>query len=207
MCDTPKSSRTISGTGSTSEDFKLVSVPATNTPKVLGNLTGNHRIVRDCVADIYNSVQHWNKQFLTSVEIIGQIKTVKFDVLESNEIYHSSLHDLCQSLNDVVGSMSKILDLLRTYEHTMRGVEKLLSSSNEVLFSTWKISTFVDVAQQVLNSYQQELKLKTYIKENIAHVRDRNNVAFYFITWVNEAFISEELGVQLEAMLVETGHR
>lgn len=203
MCETPKSSRTPSLTDS----FKLVSIAATNTPKVLGNLTGNHRIVRDCVADIYNAVQHWNKQFLQGVQILGEIKTAKFDALESNEIYHVSLQDYCQSLDDVIGSMSRILDLLSTYVNTMLGMEKLLASSNEVLFSTWQFSKFVHVAQQVLSSYEQEFKLKTYIKEHIAHVRDQNSVAFYFITWVNEAFISEDLGVQLEAMLVETGHR
>lgn len=206
MCETPKSSRPTS-VHSHSEEFKLVSVAATHTPKVLGNLTGNHRVVRDCVADIYNAVQQWNKHFLQGITILSEIKTIKFDAIESHEIYQENLQDCCDSLDDVIQSMSSIVDLLGTYVNTMVGMNKLLASSNEILFSTWKFSTFVEVAQLVFSSYQQELQLKTYIKEHIAHVRDKNSVAFYFITWVNEAFISEDLAVQLEAMLVETGHR
>lgn len=203
MCETPKSSRLPS----TSEEFKVVSITSTNTPKVLGNLTGNHRIVRDCVADIYNAVQQWNNQFLKGVQILSEIKTAKFDAFDGNKIYCDSLQNYCQSLDDVLGSMSKIVDLLRNYVNTMQGMEKLLSNKNEILFSTWEFSTFVHVAQQVLVSYEQEFQLKTYLKENIAHMKDKNSVAFLFITWVNEAYISEDVAVQLEAMLVETGHR
>ncbi|KAI5733480.1 hypothetical protein M8J76_012416 [Diaphorina citri] len=208
MCETPKSSRPPSFVAdSTSEDFKIISVPSTHIPKVLGNLTGNHRIVRDCVADIYNAIQQWNKHFLRGVDILSEIKTVKFDAIDSNEIYRDSLQQSCLSLEEVLGSMSSIIDLLGTYLNTMIGVGKLLPSSNEILFSTWRFSTFVQVTQLVLSSYEKEFQLKTYIKEHVAHVKDKNSVAFYFITWVNEAFISEDLSVQMEAMLVETGHR
>ncbi|KAI5732505.1 hypothetical protein M8J76_001094 [Diaphorina citri] len=207
MCETPKSSRPSSVADSTSEDFKIISVPSTHIPKVLGNLTGNHRIVRDCVADIYNAIQQWNKHFLRGVDILSEIKTVKFDAIDSNEIYRDSLQQSCLSLEEVLGSMSSIIDLLGTYLNTMIGVGKLLPSSNEILFSTWRFSTFVQVTHLVLSSYEKEFQLKTYIKEHVAHVKDKNSVAFYFITWVNEAFISEDLSVQMEAMLVETGHR
>ncbi|XP_008470201.1 cyclin-dependent kinase 2-interacting protein-like [Diaphorina citri] len=207
MCETPKSSRPSFVADSTSEDFKIISVPSTHIPKVLGNLTGNHRIVRDCVADIYNAIQQWNKHFLRGVDILSEIKTVKFDAIDSNEIYRDSLQQSCLSLEEVLGSMSSIIDLLGTYLNTMIGVGKLLPSSNEILFSTWRFSTFVQVTQLVLSSYEKEFQLKTYIKEHVAHVKDKNSVAFYFITWVNEAFISEDLSVQMEAMLVETGHR
>ncbi|KAL1459122.1 hypothetical protein WDU94_011129 [Cyamophila willieti] len=208
MCETPKSSRQLSISSSTSnEEFKTVSISATNTPKALGNLTGNHRIVRDCVADIYNAIQQWNKHFLHGVEILSEIKNIKFDALDSNEIYRDSLQEYCQNLEGVLKSLSSIVDLLSCYVNTMVGLSKLLSSSEEILFSTWRFHTFVHTAQLVLSSYQKELELKTYIKEHIAHCKDKNSVAFYFITWVNEAYISEDLGVQLEAMLVETGHR
>uniref|UniRef100_A0A8D8QVS3 Cyclin-dependent kinase 2-interacting protein n=1 Tax=Cacopsylla melanoneura TaxID=428564 RepID=A0A8D8QVS3_9HEMI len=209
MCETPKSSRhlSVSSSSTSNEEFKTVSISATNTPKVLGNMTGMHRIVRDCVADIYNAVQQWNKHFLHGVEILGEIKNIKFDTLDSNEIYSESLQEYCQTLEGVLKSMSSIVNLLSSYLNTMEGLSKLLASEKEILFSTWSFDTFIQTAQFVLNSYQKEFQLKTYIKEHIAHCKDKNSVAFYFIIWVNEAYIGDDLIVQLEAMLVETGHR
>jgi hypothetical protein len=64
-----------------------------------------------------------------------------------------------------------------------------------------------EIWTDITSAYEEELSLKTFIKENIAHAPDEDNRLFYVSAWVNQPYISNSVEIAVEALLKETGHR
>jgi len=63
------------------------------------------------------------------------------------------------------------------------------------------------VVTDIKNAYEDELKVKKCIGENVAHCTDRETLNFHKISWVYQVNLSPTIKLQLESLLAETGQR
>lgn len=56
----------------------------------------------------------------------------------------------------------------------------------------------------MLFSYLQN---KEFISENICHIQGKDKLMFYAANWTHQPYITSEINLSLESLLIETGHR
>ncbi|EDL18653.1 RIKEN cDNA 2810452K22, isoform CRA_a, partial [Mus musculus] len=80
-------------------------------------------------------------------------------------------------------------------------------SSRPPLFHTWPTAFFYEVSRRLSEAYKKELLLKHTIGAELAHTADRNLSLTYLSMWLHQPYIESNSKLQLESMLLETGHR
>ena len=64
-----------------------------------------------------------------------------------------------------------------------------------------------EVAETIYEAYHMEVKLKRKLLENVAHNCTESWKMLHLAAWVYEPFITENLIILLDSLLIETGHR
>ncbi|GAB1297799.1 Cyclin-dependent kinase 2-interacting protein [Apodemus speciosus] len=64
-----------------------------------------------------------------------------------------------------------------------------------------------EVSHRLSEAYKKELLLKHTIGAELAHTADRNLSLTYLSMWLHQPYIESSSKLQLESMLLETGHR
>ena len=70
---------------------------------------------------------------------------------------------------------------------------------------TWSVAD--EVSHRLSSAYKKELLLKHTIGAELAHTADRNLILTYLSMWLHQPYIESDSKLQLESMLLETGHR
>ncbi|XP_046749049.1 cyclin-dependent kinase 2-interacting protein [Diprion similis] len=174
--------------------------PVAKTPQ-RGNLTGAPRRVRDIAADIHSSIQQWNSVHLNAVPILRDICRLKVD-----EKYPDGLQELCDTLEEGCYALDEIVASLKLLTHQIQ-VAASLHKTTEIMFSTWPIDKFGDVAEIIYEAYRDEAVVKRKVLENIAHNHEEAWKILHLAAWVHQPNITENVTRLLESLLVETGHR
>lgn len=73
-------------------------------------------------------------------------------------------------------------------------------------FQTWKVSRFVNSSDQLYSAFSQELKVKQSVYENICHSKNRSEVMFMLAAWSHDAYLDDDVLLNIQAMAIETGH-
>lgn len=165
------------------------------------NLTGNARLVRDLAADIHASVQQWNAAYLQGVSVLKGITEEKQD-----EAYSQKLQELCDNLESVCNALDAVTKNLEEITHRMKIVSQLHKSTDE-LFGTWPTTKFGEVSELIYKAYSAEAQIKRKVLEDVAHFYSKSWKMLCLATWVHQPYIPEDITIELEAMLMETGHR
>uniref|UniRef100_A0A0K8RMG6 Putative cyclin-dependent kinase 2-interacting protein n=1 Tax=Ixodes ricinus TaxID=34613 RepID=A0A0K8RMG6_IXORI len=210
----------VSGTPSKDVSFSPISV-ADRTPSKT-NLTGIPRKIRDSCADIYNIVQKWDKLNVDGTVLLNRIATAKMKSLETSEsggeaedanFRAEKLSELCSMLLDVwtemecqVAKASAIVEnLAATAELHSRRISAASGDAEDVLFLTWPVERFCEVARQVVATYTKELGVKKCLVEEVATVADSKTLSFYVATWSYQAYVDDDCRLSLEALVHEVG--
>ncbi|KYN43343.1 Cyclin-dependent kinase 2-interacting protein [Trachymyrmex septentrionalis] len=82
-----------------------------------------------------------------------------------------------------------------------------LEKTTDKLFITWPTTRFGEVAETIYEAYHMEVKLKRKLLENVAHNCTESWKMLHLAAWVYEPFITENLIILLDSLLIETGHR
>ncbi|XP_068085846.1 cyclin-dependent kinase 2-interacting protein [Anabrus simplex] len=182
-----------------------------------GNLTGNPRVVRDLAADTYNSIQKWNEQQIIGAHIVKNIVTLKTNALvegeaEKDRMYPEGLQQQCDLLEETYNMMCEAEATLRIITQQLEAVVKLeklqnICSPAAPMFITWPTQKFGEVLARISEAYRQELEVKRCVKENIAHCTSKESAVLHASAWVHQPYITTDVDLAVESLIVETGHR
>lgn len=203
------------------------------TPGRKGNLTGSARKLKDDAADWHNLILKWdrlNDEGSTAATKIVNLGLSKISVTESDivmeggsaDVNHSEsnlkqsnkeLEEECGKLKDVVDKMANILLKMEKMVHAERGICELEAfqygekGRPAPLFLTWSTQQFAEVSSKLYESYKQELALKQTILQELAHTSNADLSMVYLSSWLYQPYIEDSGKLQLESLLLETGHR
>lgn len=99
--------------------------------------------------------------------------------------------------------------LLKSHSHNVMSVVSDLNPQTEgVAEGSFLVFSFPDeVSSKLADAYQQELRLKQAITQEVAHSTEQDLAMVYLSAWLYQPYIEDSSRVLLESMLLETGHR
>lgn len=191
-----------------------------------GNLTGNPRKIRDLAADFYNLIQKWNSCHIKGVEILSKISSLKMTAMEKFAMddmnaYPEELQSLCDDLEKICEEMSglvagmehcseqfKAMAVLESYQQSHHK-EGLPMDELTPMFLTWSPDRFGKVSSELVERYSSELQVKKKILEGVCYSKTKDVLMFHIAAWAHQpTVLDEDAGnLQLEALLIETGHK
>lgn len=70
------------------------------------------------------------------------------------------------------------------------------------------ILSFLEIeAKIILEAYENELKIKRFVKEHVSHSTSKDSLLSFLPLWVQQCYVDSDINFRLEAMLKECGHR
>lgn len=155
-----------------------------------------------------------NKRTSEDGEIGNQITKLQTDFPEELHKLCGQLEKITNNLQKVYGKMARMnqqlegLQTLVTYQQTTSaGLTENVWFASEPVFHTWPVQKFYDSSNKLLAMHRRELDVKKRITETIAHCKDELVLNFLLSEWIHEAYIDACAIVELESMLIESGHR
>lgn len=197
---------------STDESTVAVQDSPVSSIKQKGNLTGNIRVVRDHVFDIYSLVQQWNSELLDGMTIISEIRNeiIKKRYSDKSEIRLCSenLQQLSRNLEEICEKMELIVEKFGQKSASIQALSRLNAKNEQrkPMFLTWSTSKFVETCQQMYEMFRKEVELKTGIKEELFFCSNKDTLVFYEAAWLHQPYIEKFVNLNFEAMLKEVGH-
>lgn len=195
-------------------------------------LSVSARKLKDNAADWHNLILKWDslsdKGFTTAssianlkvtllskekVELESSSPTSIEEEEKTNLVYDKGLEALCEELQAILDGLTKIQMKMEKLSSTTKGICELENyhyreeSSRSPLFHTWPTAFFYEVSHRLSEAYRKELLLKHTIGAELAHTVDRNLSLTYLSMWLHQPYIESDSKLQLESMLLETGHR
>lgn len=173
-----------------------------------GNLTGNVRLLRDHIVEIYDLIQMWNEKCASGVRIINDITDM---ILErSNTSGFSEFHEKIQKpfdqLSTVCDQMEKVVHNMELHQKAIAAVVELeeMKDRNNILFLTWPRSKFSDVSKQIYEMFKKELSLKCKVKQCLNPSLYRHTLCLYSAYWLYQPYIDDGILDSFVAMIKET---
>lgn len=194
-------------------------------------LSVSARKLKDNAADWHNLILKWDSLSDKGFTIASSIANLKVTLLSKEEVelessspasaeeektsldYDKGLEALCEELQAILDGLTKIQMKMEKLSSTTKGICELENyhyreeSSRPPLFHTWPTAFFYEVSHRLSEAYRKELLLKHTIGAELAHTADRNLSLTYLSMWLHQPYIESDSKLQLESMLLETGHR
>ncbi|KAG5855885.1 cyclin-dependent kinase 2-interacting protein isoform X1 [Anguilla rostrata] len=207
--------------------------PGASTPCRKPVLSGSARKLKDNAADWHNFVMKWDRLNDEGSTIANQIVNLKLskeavkeaDIAEdggqtaitqrtgSASAAAAELEDRCSALVVILEKMAHLVSKMEKLASSTKGVCELQEFQQErtgvcaPLFHTWPVTHFDEVSSRLLRSYTEELALKEVIVGEIAHTCRSDLALVYLSCWLYQPYLEQSSTVQLESLLLETGHR
>ncbi|KAJ3613632.1 hypothetical protein NHX12_019878 [Muraenolepis orangiensis] len=181
-------------------------------------VTGSARKLKDNAADWHNLILRWEKLNDEGSGVANSIVNQRLKRAPEEGAAPPSaslqLEDDCSKLVDVVSKMAAIMNKMERLAESQRGVLDLETFQQHgaegrppPLFHSWPTARFVELSQGLLDSYQQELRLKGSIVQELAHTRLPDLSLVYLSCWLYQPYVPAHTRLTLESLLLETGHR
>ncbi|CAH6852339.1 cyclin-dependent kinase 2-interacting protein [Phodopus roborovskii] len=194
-------------------------------------LSVSARKIKDNAADWHNLILKWETLSDAGFTTASNIANLKVSLLskekvelessspassekeEKNLDYSKELEALCEELQATLDGLTKIQMKMEKLSSTTKGVCELESyhyrgeCNRPLLFHTWPTAFFYEVSHRLSEAYKKELLLKRTIGTELAHTADRNLSLTYLSIWLHQPYLDSDSKLQLESMLLETGHR
>ncbi|KAJ8333334.1 hypothetical protein SKAU_G00422300 [Synaphobranchus kaupii] len=196
-------------------------------------VSGSARKLKDNAADWHNLIMKWDRLNDDGSTIANQIVNLKLSkepVKETDMAVEDGQTSIAQHAvtGSAAGSVledrcSALLAILEKMAHLVSKMEKLASSTKGVcelqafqqeragvcgpLFHTWPATHFEEAVSLLLGSYKEELALKEVIVGEIAHTSSPDLALVYLSCWLYQPYLDHSSKLQLESLLLETGHR
>ncbi|GFO00879.1 cyclin-dependent kinase 2-interacting protein-like [Plakobranchus ocellatus] len=183
-----------------------------------GNLTGHPRKVKDLAADFHNYIMKWEALNAQGMDIVTKIANIKiekvFDVQEdgsTTSALPNELNPLCESLSEVVESMSNLESKLSNKAknaEALVALEKFQPGGDKslVLFGTMTLKDVADTTREIHRDFHKELQLKRCLLRQVAHTSNREETEALAACWLHQPYIRPQCHDLLHALLKDTGH-
>ena len=201
------------------EEFNEVLSPGRGPGK--DHLTGSERKIRDCAADIHNSIEKWDDYNVEGSDILSELANLKLQKMFNSEgkdlsTAKACLQDSCDKLEKVINKLEKVLRKMEKYISHIHGIANLqdynfkhdCSNDSNILFDSWETERFYETVEELLCIYKREFEVKKMIMQNVAHLKNRDEIMFFLSCWQQQPFTQGSKAVTLlESLLHETGLR
>ncbi|KAK5873230.1 hypothetical protein PBY51_018293 [Eleginops maclovinus] len=125
----------------------------------------------------------------------------------------ADLQDECCKLQEVVNKMVVVVTKMERLMTSQRGIQDLEEfqfgpeGRKLPLFHSWSFKQFEQVSGLLLDSFRQELDLKKRILQEVAHTATPDLCIVFLSCWLQQPYLTPHCRLNLEALLLETGHR
>ncbi|XP_037687736.1 cyclin-dependent kinase 2-interacting protein isoform X2 [Choloepus didactylus] len=195
-------------------------------------LSVSARRIKDNAADWHNLILKWETLNDAGFATANSIANLKISLLTKDKVelensspasdgneekkypeYNQDLEALCEALQATLDGLTKIQMKMEKLSSTTKGICDLEKyhygedSARPTLFHTWPTAHFYDVSRRLSDMYRKELLLKRAVVEGLAHAADRDLTLSYLSMWLHQPYVESSSKLQLEGMLLETGHR
>ncbi|XP_064162822.1 cyclin-dependent kinase 2-interacting protein isoform X2 [Anguilla rostrata] len=192
--------------------------PGASTPCRKPVLSGSARKLKDNAADWHNFVMKWdrlNDEGSTIANQIVNLKLSKEAVKEADIAEDGGQTAITQRTGSASAAAAELEDrcsalvvILEKMAHLVSKMEKLASSTKGVCeLQEFQQERTDEVSSRLLRSYTEELALKEVIVGEIAHTCRSDLALVYLSCWLYQPYLEQSSTVQLESLLLETGHR
>lgn len=191
-------------------------------------LTGSARKIKDNAADFHNVLLRWDRLNDEGFTIATKISNIRSrpnpdpdpgsDPSAVGLLFQSApgggaeeLQAECVRLQQIINNMSGLVQKLERLLDSHCGLTELDQFRTQgqpvPLFHTWTTADFESWARSVLTWFQSELDLKTRIAQDLAHCESPDLILVYLSLWIHEPLLPVRTRLELEGLLLETGHR
>ena len=126
------------------------------------NLTGLPRLIRDLVADVYNTIQKWNDCHIQGSNLAKQI----LNYVANNKIkLTDELDCLMRQLEDTFLQISAHENMLQSFPSQLNSVNKL-HGSIEPIFISLSLRQLSNLVQEISSAYKRELQVRLMLNCN-----------------------------------------
>ncbi|XP_035237689.1 cyclin-dependent kinase 2-interacting protein isoform X2 [Anguilla anguilla] len=192
--------------------------PGASTPCRKPVMSGSARKLKDNAADWHNFVMKWdrlNDEGSTIANQIVNLKLSKEAVKEADIAEDGGQTAITQRTGSASAAAAELEDrcsalvvILEKMAHLVSKMEKLASSTKGVCeLQEFQQERTDEVSSRLLRSYREELALKEVIVGEIAHTCRSDLALVYLSCWLYQPYLEQSSTVQLESLLLETGHR
>ncbi|XP_032364523.1 cyclin-dependent kinase 2-interacting protein isoform X2 [Etheostoma spectabile] len=192
-------------------------------------MEGSSRKIKDNAADWHNLLLRWEKLNEDGFTAAGNITAITLTRSQSDQLLDdppsppaamseqpgaaAELQEECCKLQDVVQKMVTVVTKMERLMTSQRGVQDLEEfqfgpeGRKVPLFHSWSTKHFNEACGFLLASFQQELRLKQLILQEVGHTATSDLCMVYLSCWLQQPFLPPQTRLTLEALLLETGHR
>ncbi|XP_012579826.1 PREDICTED: cyclin-dependent kinase 2-interacting protein [Condylura cristata] len=209
----------------------LAKTPRSATPRK-PVLSVSARKIKDNAADWHNLILKWETLNDAGFATASSIANLRINLSSKDEIelegsspacgdnaekmlpeYSPELETLCEELRATLDGLTKIQMKMEKLSSTTKGICELENyhcgeeSRRPPLFHTWPTAHFYEVSRRLSDMYGRELRLKRAITDELAHTEARGLALCYLSMWLHQPYVQSDSKLQLESLLLETGHR
>lgn len=197
---------------SPNDDFRRLQKDSPYPPAGV-NLTGLPRRIKDSCADIYNASKRWEKCKLQGVRTMRRIAAIKSEDT-TDEL---KLDEVCTDLIHVVEDLAKVVDTIISVRKNFEALVKinLLKSSTDnnniretdIPFLTYSVNKYLELILLVEKAYAKELELKKTLIKRVPLQNKQALFTFINVTWLHDAFITEDIAQTVLTLIAECGFK
>lgn len=137
---------------------QIISVPespAAGSPN--RNLAGLPRVVRDIVADLYNTIQRWNDSHIKGAAIVKQISSIKSD---NPSDFSEGLEQLANDLYYLVQNLRQFKNALQLCSSQIVAAAQL-NKEREPIFISLPVEKIVVLVNEIVEAYAAEFQVRS----------------------------------------------
>lgn len=171
-------------------------------------LTGSARKIKDNAADFHNVILRWDRLNDEGFTVATRISNIRSSTPPGGA---DELQTECSKLQEVVQKMAALVSKLDRLLDSHSGLTELdqfkTKGQTQPLFQTWTTEDFEIWARSVKSWFSSELDLKRRILQDLAHCDNPDVNLVYLSLWLHQPHLPVRTSLDLEGLLLETGHR
>uniref|UniRef100_A0A8C9XJ40 Cyclin dependent kinase 2 interacting protein n=1 Tax=Sander lucioperca TaxID=283035 RepID=A0A8C9XJ40_SANLU len=164
-------------------------------PNNSSNSPKSNRKIKDNAADWHNLMLRWEKLNEDGFTAAGNITAITLTRSVTQSGGAAELQEECCKLQDVVHKMVAVVTKMERLMTSQRGVQDLEEfqfgpeGRTVPLFHSWSTKHFNEACGLLLASFQQELRLKQMILQEVGHTVTSDLCMVYLSCWLQQPFL------------------
>uniref|UniRef100_A0A336LX13 CSON002684 protein n=1 Tax=Culicoides sonorensis TaxID=179676 RepID=A0A336LX13_CULSO len=154
--------------------------------------------------------EKWQAAHRRGISLCSSIEVIKRRAIDLKEkdkntdLYPiEELQGHCNNLSIIMTILEDVISNTKVYVKQLETFNALEEGKSNVIFKTWDIGKFVEVAHVLLNAYEKEFQIKTIVKENIAHGTTKSELAWHSSVWQYPVYLNSDVELLLKFLKVE----
>uniref|UniRef100_A0A1B0D8E7 Cyclin-dependent kinase 2-interacting protein n=1 Tax=Phlebotomus papatasi TaxID=29031 RepID=A0A1B0D8E7_PHLPP len=146
----------------------------------------------------------WQTLHRKGITICRLIETTKCKALEKQTPFPDELEPLCRQLDSTVNSLKEVVSKTHEIAKQISALSKL-DKENVSVLKSWDSKKSHEFLQEVLKAFEEELKIKKLVKENIAFCLSHAELIHMSCVWEYQFYMGRDISMGFSALGSELG--